>query len=75
MQPLMVVWSAELPVEVALEPLWLPVVPAAAPLWSAGGVELAGGFAVWSLLLGVEPELLPACANVMPAVISRMLVK
>jgi len=32
MQPLMVVWSAELPVEVALEPLWLPVDdPAAAP--------------------------------------------
>jgi hypothetical protein len=75
-QPLMVVWSAEeVPVEVALEPLWLLVVPAAAPLWSADGVELAGGLAVWSLPLGVEPELLPACANVMPAVINRMLVK
>jgi len=76
MQPLMVVWSAELPVEVALEPLWLLVVPAA-PLWSAGAVEGAvdaPGVALWSVL-GVEPVLLPACAKVIPAVISRTLVK
>jgi hypothetical protein len=76
MQPLSVVWSEELPVEVALEPLWLLVVPAA-PLWSAGAVEGAvdaPGVALWSVL-GVEPVLLPACAKVIPAVISRTLVK
>jgi len=76
MQPLSVVWSEELPVEVALEPLWLLVVPAA-PLWSAGAVEGAvdaPGVALWSVL-GVEPVLLPACAKVIPAVINRTLVK
>jgi len=75
MQPLMVV-SEELPVEVALEPLWLLVVPAA-PLWSAGAVEGAvdaPGVALWSVL-GVEPVLPPACAKVIPAVINRTLVK
>jgi hypothetical protein len=78
MQPLRVVWSAEeVPVEVALEPL----------CWSLG--ELEEGAAPWSepgaapveLPLDdpapeVDPVLdPPACANVIPAVISRMLVK
>jgi hypothetical protein len=71
-QPEMVVWSPEeVPVEAALEPLWSLDV-----LGDAAGAEL------WSELVAapVLPEgelelLLPACANVMPAVISRMLVK
>jgi hypothetical protein len=69
-QPEIVVWSpAEAPVDVA-----------AAPLWSLGVVD--DGAVPWSVLdaapgvLEVEPELLlPACANVMPAVMSRILVK
>jgi hypothetical protein len=93
MQPEMVVWSPdELPVEAALEPLWLPVDddPAAAP-WSAAPLvepEPEAAPAPWSPevepvplapappLPAVDPEPdPPACANVMPAVMSRMLVK
>jgi hypothetical protein len=71
MQPEIVVWSPEeeVPVEVADEPLWSPEV-----------LGDAAGDVPWSVLEGVLPEgelepLLPACANVMPAVMSRMLVK
>jgi hypothetical protein len=56
-------------VEVALEPLWSPDV-----------LGDAAGAVPWSVVEGVLLEgelepLLPACANVMPAVMSRMLVK
>jgi hypothetical protein len=72
MQPLMLVWSEDaVPDEVAVE-----------PLWSLGVLGDAAGAVPWSelgavlVLPEVEPELLlPACAKVMPAVISRMLVK
>jgi hypothetical protein len=71
-QPEMVVWSPEeVPVEVALEPLWSLDV-----LGDAAGAELWSELVAAPVLPDVDPEpLLPACANVMPAVISRMLVK
>jgi hypothetical protein len=72
MQPEMVVWSEDaVPDEVAVE-----------PLWSLGVLGDAAGADPWSELgaAPVLPEgelepLLPACAKVMPAVMSRMLVK
>jgi hypothetical protein len=71
MQPVRVVWSPEdEPVEVALEPLWSPDV-----LGDAAGAELWSELVAAPVLPEVDPELLPACANVMPAVSSRILVK
>jgi hypothetical protein len=64
-QPLMVVWSDD---GVAVE-------DGAAPLWSEGAGDEALGLVPWSVL-GVEPGAVPPLwANVMPAVINRMLVK
>jgi hypothetical protein len=72
MQPAMVVWSEDAaPVEVAVDPLWSVGV-----LGDAAGAELWSELVAAPVLPEVDPEpLLPACANVMPAVMSRMLVK
>jgi hypothetical protein len=71
----MLVWSEELPVEVALEPLWsLGVLEEGAVPWSEPGaapVELP----LEDPAPLVDPVDPPVCANVIPAVINRMLVK